>query len=133
AAPSVRPNARWPATSPCPPGSRKPPRGRGSPARSTTPCACRPRLRRKRRSSSPQRAVPANRGAFGVALDGGAAGGGPASARGMVEPGVVLTEQVATVVVAVRRAHHGVDVRARRLVVAQSDAAQVVELDPHHR
>src|ERR1700744_2067887 len=46
---------------------------------------------------------------------------------------IVLTEQVLAVVVAVRRAHHGVDMVARRRVVVVDDAGLVVELDQDDR
>ena len=42
---------------------------------------------------------------------------------------IVLTQQVLAVIVAVGRAHHGVDVVARRRVVVVDDARLVVELD----
>ena len=46
---------------------------------------------------------------------------------------VVLPQQVLAVVVAVGRAHHRVDVDARRRVVVEDDPALVIELDQHHR
>src|SRR5262245_38389719 len=51
----------------------------------------------------------------------------------VIVPGVVLAQQVAAVVVAVRRAHDGVDVVARRRVVVVGDAGLVVELNEDHR
>ena len=40
----------------------------------------------------------------------------------VVEPGMVLTKIVHAVVVAIRRSHHGVNMRARRLVTVKCDA-----------
>src|SRR5947207_1915608 len=47
-------------------------------------------------------------------------------------PGVVLAEIIHTVVVAIRRAHYRVNVRAGRLVAVESDARLMVELDEDH-
>src|SRR5262245_23010577 len=52
---------------------------------------------------------------------------------GVVELGVVLAEQVATVIVAVGGADHGVNVLARGLVAVQRDPPLVVEFDEDDR
>src|ERR1700680_4363348 len=46
---------------------------------------------------------------------------------------IVLAQQVLAVIVAIGRAHHRVDVVARRHVVVVDDARLVVELDKDHR
>ena len=51
----------------------------------------------------------------------------------MIVAGIVLAQQVLAIVVAVRRAHDGVDVIARGLVVGIDDPRLVVELDEHDR
>src|ERR1051326_2987154 len=53
--------------------------------------------------------------------------------RSMVVVGVVLAQEIAAVVVAIGRAHDGMDVVARRLVVIVDDARLMVELDENHR
>src|SRR6266850_6115753 len=51
----------------------------------------------------------------------------------VVEPRVVLAEQIPAVVVPVRRADHRVDVVPRRRVIVERDAALMVELDQDDR
>ena len=46
---------------------------------------------------------------------------------------VVLPQQVEAVVVAVRRAHDGMDVELRRLRIGEEHAGVMVELDEDHR
>src|SRR5689334_3132943 len=52
---------------------------------------------------------------------------------GMVMLMIVLPQQILAIVIAVRRAHHGVDVVARRFVVVVNDTRLVIELDQDHR
>src|SRR5947207_6803975 len=52
---------------------------------------------------------------------------------GVIDLLVVLAQQVLAVVVAVRRADHGVDVIARGRVVVERHAALMIELDQDHR
>src|ERR1700712_1188712 len=66
--------------------------------------------------------------------EGGVGLSGPAGARwGSVAGGLPLPDECAAVVVAVRRAQHGVDVEGLGGVVVQEDAAVVVELGDEHR
>ena len=51
---------------------------------------------------------------------------------GVVEPGVVLAQEI-PVVVPVRRADHRVDVVPRRRVVVERNTPLVIELDEDHR
>src|SRR5689334_16530787 len=55
------------------------------------------------------------------------------SPRCLVVRRVVLREQVLAIVVAVRRTDDRVDVRARRVIVVQSNAALVIKLREDHR
>src|SRR5499425_359894 len=57
----------------------------------------------------------------------------PVPGAGVVELLVVLAQEVLAVVVAVRSAHHRVDVVARRVVVVERDPPLVIELDQDHR
>jgi hypothetical protein len=51
----------------------------------------------------------------------------------MVELLMMLAQEILAVVVAVRRAHHRVHVVTRRLVIAQRNAALMVERDKNDR
>ncbi len=51
----------------------------------------------------------------------------------MVKLLVMLAQEIFTVIVAIRRRHHRVDVIARRFLVAQRDTALMIELDEDDR
>src|SRR6267142_2218063 len=51
----------------------------------------------------------------------------------VVELLVMLAQEILAVIVAIWRAHHGVDVIARRLLIAQRNAALMVEFDEDDR